>query len=124
MCTLPAESTNNLEAVRRERDEHARKHQELLQDYNSPCRRSRSPLWTSRGKTSSLCERMWNTFTTKFNKDHNLEMPGDAKQPEQLKVFSTKVSQDIFKMFGGDKDFNHKKDMPIHGYLHVNKSDN
>jgi hypothetical protein len=51
-------------------------------------------------------------FTTKFNRDHNLEKPGDAKQPEQLKVFSIKVSEDIFKMFGGDKDFNHKKDMP------------
>ena len=51
-------------------------------------------------------------FTTKFNKVHNLEKPGDAKLPEQLKVFSTKVSEDIFKMFGGDKDFNHKKEMP------------
>jgi hypothetical protein len=49
-------------------------------------------------------------FTTKFNKVHNLEKPGDAKLPEQLKVFSTKVSEDIFKMFGGDKDFNHKKE--------------
>jgi len=51
-------------------------------------------------------------FTTKFNKVHNLEKPGDAKLPEQLKVFSTKVSEDIFKMFGGDKDFNHMKEMP------------
>jgi hypothetical protein len=51
-------------------------------------------------------------FTTKFNKVHNLEKPGDAKLPEQLKVFSTKVSEDIFKMFGGDKDFNHKEEMP------------
>ena len=55
---------------------------------------------------------LWSLFTTKFNRDHNLEKPGDAKQPEQLKVFSIKVSEDIFKMFGGDKDFNHKKDMP------------
>ena len=55
---------------------------------------------------------LWSIFTTKFNKDHNLEKPGDAKLPEQLKVFSTKVSDDIFKMFGGDKDYNHKKDMP------------
>jgi hypothetical protein len=31
--TLLAESTNNLEAARRERDEHARKHQELSQDH-------------------------------------------------------------------------------------------
>ena len=55
---------------------------------------------------------LWNIFTTKFNKDHNLEKPSDAKLPEQLKVFSIKVSEDIFKMFGGDKDYNHKKDMP------------
>ena len=55
---------------------------------------------------------LWSIFTTKFNKDHNLEKPGDAKLPEQLKVFSTKVSDDIFKMFGGDKDYNHEKDMP------------
>jgi len=46
----------------------------------------------------------------KVHKVHNLEKPGDAKLPEQLKVFSTKVSEDIFKMFGGDKDFNHKKE--------------
>jgi hypothetical protein len=55
---------------------------------------------------------LWQMLTTKFNRDHNLERPGDAKQPEQLKVFFGKVSDDIFKMFGGDKDFNHKKDMP------------
>ena len=55
---------------------------------------------------------LWQMFTTKFNRNHNLENPGDAKQPEQLKVFFNKVSNDIFKMFGGDKDFNHKKDMP------------
>jgi hypothetical protein len=55
---------------------------------------------------------LWIIFTTKFNKEHNLEKPGDAKLPEQLKVFSTKVSEDIFKMFGGDKDYNHKKDIP------------
>ena len=55
---------------------------------------------------------LWSLFTTKFNRDHNLEKPGDAKQPEQLKVFSIKVSEDIFKMFGGDQDYNHKKDMP------------
>ena len=58
-----------------------------------------------------LIDTLWNLFTTKFNRDHNLEKPGYAKQPEQLKVFTTKVSEDIFKMFGGDKDFNYKKDM-------------
>jgi hypothetical protein len=57
-------------------------------------------------------DHLWHMFTTKFNKVHNLEKPGDAKLPEQLKVFSTKVSEDIFKMFGGDKDFNHMKEMP------------
>jgi hypothetical protein len=51
-------------------------------------------------------------FTTKFNKVHNLEKPGDAKSPEQLKVFFTKVSDDIFQIFGGRKDYNYKKDMP------------
>ena len=55
---------------------------------------------------------LWYIFTTKFNRDHDLEKPGDAKQPEQLKVFSIKVSEDIFKMFSGDKDYNHKKEMP------------
>ena len=55
---------------------------------------------------------LWNMFTTKFNKVHNLEKHGDAKSPEQLKVFFTKVSDDIFKMFGGEKDYNYKKDMP------------
>jgi hypothetical protein len=54
---------------------------------------------------------LWSLFTTKFNRDHNLEKPGDTKLPEQLKVFSTKVSEDIFNMFGGDKDYNYKKDM-------------
>ena len=42
-------------------------------------------------------------FTTKFNRDHNLEKPGDAKQ-SKLKEFSIKVSEDIFKMIGGDQD--------------------
>ena len=47
---------------------------------------------------------LWSLFTTKFNRDHNSEKPGDAKQPEQLKAFSAKVSEDIFKLFGGDKE--------------------
>jgi hypothetical protein len=55
---------------------------------------------------------LWSLFTAKFNRDHNLEKPGDAKQPEQLKVFSIKISEHIYKMFGGNKDFNHMKDMP------------
>ena len=38
-------------------------------------------------------------FTTKFNRNHNPENPSDAKQPEQLKVFYNRVSDDIFKMF-------------------------
>ena len=33
-------------------------------------------------------DHLWHMFTTKFNKVHNLEKPGDAKLPEQLKVFS------------------------------------
>ena len=53
---------------------------------------------------------LWSLFTTKFNSDHNLEKPGDAKQ-SKLKEYSIKVSEDIFKMIGGDQDYNHKKDM-------------
>jgi len=50
---------------------------------------------------------LWSLFTTKFNSDHNLEKPGDAKQ-FKLKEYSIKVSEDIFKMIGGDQDYNHK----------------
>ena len=56
-------------------------------------------------------DHLWKEFTTKFNEAHNLT-GGDAKPHVQMKEFYKKVSDEIFKDYGGEKDFNYKKDMP------------
>jgi chromosome segregation ATPase len=59
MRTLLPESTNNLEAARRERDEHARKQQELSQDYKhrqSLLKKQESTMGTQRKDIIALRE--------------------------------------------------------------------
>ena len=56
-------------------------------------------------------DHLWKEFTTKFNEAHNLTEE-EAKHHTQMKGLVKKVIDDIFKIYGGEKDFNFKKEMP------------
>ena len=56
-------------------------------------------------------DHLWKEFTTKFNEAPNLT-DEEAKHHNQMKGLVKKAIDDIFKTYGGEKDFNFKKDMP------------
>jgi hypothetical protein len=49
-------------------------------------------------------DHLWKEFTTKFNEAHNLT-EGEAKHHNQMKGLVKKVIDEIFKTYGGKKDF-------------------